>query len=112
MMPPPVILSADHIRAGNQRLPRRNPGRGKPPFSLGGSPQHAKMPNKLETQEWRLRWRNHDAPNCHSERRLRPRGDQRLPRRNLGWGEPSVSQDEVAGGTAAGRPRACASAGR
>ena len=33
MMPPPVILSADHIRAGNQRLPRRNPGRGEPSVS-------------------------------------------------------------------------------
>ena len=46
-VPLPVILSADHARAGHQRLPRRNLGRGRPPLSLGGSPQNAKMPNKL-----------------------------------------------------------------
>ena len=44
---PSVILSGDHARTGNRRLPRRNLGRGEPPLSPAGSPQNAKMPNKL-----------------------------------------------------------------
>jgi len=54
--PPSVILSGDHARAGNQRPPRRNLGRGEPSVSQDavrrGLPQNAKMPNKLQTQEW------------------------------------------------------------
>ena len=56
--PPAVILSGDHARTGSQRLPRRNLGWGEPSLSqheVGGdhaSPQNAKMPNKLETEEW------------------------------------------------------------
>jgi len=36
MMRQTVILSGDHARTGNQRLPRRNLGRGKTSGSAGG----------------------------------------------------------------------------
>ena len=51
--PPSVILSGDHARTGNQRLPRRNLGRGEPPFSqaVGDRPKPVPPKGSLEVTQ-------------------------------------------------------------